>query len=211
MTQGEKTTHLAALYGSWTPERLIAAVSRRRDEYRPESLAIMEEELRKRGIAPEAVACIVAGIQQSEQEQIASLAGVRGWLLFFVAILVIHALVLLKELLDAAALVPLLLEKPPVATNSSTVLVWGYMAGLAVLFPFCVFVIVAMLLKKPYAPGAARWYLLFALISMATGAFLSSEPAGAVFPGLGAALWLAYLTTSKRVAATYGSSDRTGG
>jgi hypothetical protein len=82
---------------------------------------------------------------------------------------------------------------------------------LAVLFPFCVFVIVAMLLKKPYAPGAARWYLLFALISMATGAFLSSEPAGAVFPGLGAALWLAYLTTSKRVAATYGSSDRTGG
>jgi hypothetical protein len=190
---------LSARYKSWSTENLIKGATVDRKDYLPEALEVIERELKARNVSLELRQNIAQTIQQERETQEQQLRGIRGWLLFFVIVVlansVMGVLSGLSSLSEARAPLALLLLAPqPIL-------------GLAGLYVF-----VVLLLKKPFAPGHARiWLIVSFCYSLALAVILfiiARQFLLTPLPPIAALVWLTYLDESRRVAVTYQTKKR---
>jgi hypothetical protein len=61
-TNDESSLPLRTLYAQWTTDRLVRAATKEKADYRPEAVAVMLDELKKRGIAEENLASLAESL-----------------------------------------------------------------------------------------------------------------------------------------------------
>jgi hypothetical protein len=185
---------LEAIYRRWPTGKLVLASTRDADQYDAAALPIMQRVLDERGLSPEELACAVVDIDGPD------LSRVTGWLAFFIFQVVIGAT---TELL-VAFLGP---------ADSRARLAWSIVGIALSLYGFwCAALLIR---RRPLAPTHARlWILLNVSVTLiaAALAFLANEHSvdeptltAALRSLFFAAVWLRYLSASKRVAAVYTS------
>jgi Protein of unknown function (DUF2569) len=186
---------LEAIYRRWPTEKLVRASTREADQYDAATLPIMQRVLDERGLSPEELSRSVAEADGPD------LSRVTGWLAFFIFQVVMGAT---AELLFAF----LELADSPARLAGSIV-------GMALsLYGFwCAALLIR---RRPLAPTHARLWMLLnlsATLIAAALAFLANEHSvdeptltAALRSLFFAAIWLRYLSASKRVAAVYTAS-----
>jgi hypothetical protein len=183
-------------YESWSNEDLIRAATVDRQDYLPKAMIIIEAELKRRNVSSEERNQGEQQILSDRNLRTQKLAGVRGWLLVFALIVIGNSIAAISGGVAAASQV---LENP--IASIALLPLWAFGVYGCYLF-------VILLRKKNNAPKhASRWLiagfvltlLYAAVVYMATREF-SLTP----LYGIATLVWLQYLDSSKRVAATYG-------
>lgn len=182
-------------------EDLVSATTVHRDDYQPDALSAMDRELASRDVPVDRQQAVEQEILQKEEAVAQRYRGIRGWLIVFILMVAIGALIRLLTgiagLMQSQNVLALVLTTPSVL-----IALYGFVA------------VVLLLRKKPSAPShAARWMIanfVYALIVAVIVWALTHDTSGfMVLPSaIGVLLWLAYLENSKRVAATYGKTSK---
>jgi hypothetical protein len=185
-------------YELWTNEELIQAATVERQDYLPEAMIMIEAELVRRHVSSEDSVRIEQEILSGRNLLTQKLTGVDGWLLVFVLIVIGNSI---AAILGAVAGV---LYNPIVGVALLPLLVYG---------AYGLYVFVLLIQWKVNAPRhASRWLiagfllglLYIAVAYLTSGKFILSPLYGAPF-----LIWLQYLNSSKRVAATYSKPPET--
>lgn len=191
-------TSQQSIYESWSNEDLIQAATVDRQDYLPEAMIMIEAELKRRNVGSEDRDRVEQQILSDRNLRTHKLTGVRGWLLVFVLIVIGNSIAAILGGVGGASQV---LENPIVAI--ALVPLWSFGA-------YGCYVFVLLLQKKKNAPKhASRWLIAgFALTFFYAGVVYLTTREFILTPLYGAAtlIWLQYLDSSKRVAATYGNS-----
>jgi len=200
-----KLTEQAERYQSMPTDDLLAATGVHRADYQPEALDLMEKELASRNISVDYKDQVVDKIKQQETVRDDQLRGIRGWLIVFLIVFALGSLRWLLEgiaaLVEVQSFLQFLLVLPQPVVGG-----WG------------LFVLALLMAKKPSAPRhAIRWLitvlayrLVYGLVTvMSIGGVSSSEAGLLVLSFAGNALWLTYLSSSRRVAVTYSKDNDT--
>lgn len=131
--------------------------------------------------------------ETKETGQHEDLAGVKGWLLFFVVVLTLNSLLMILASPSAWA--------PGLSPSVRLIFLIPFVLGLLGL-------VTSVLLAKRHrrAPRwAVAWLLLNIVLGLGSRFFVNGSPA--LLPTvLGGLLWLRYFSVSKRVKATYGEA-----
>lgn len=196
------TDELSRQYESWTTQELVRAVSLERDDYRPEAIALMEEELASRDAFIENRAQIEQEALIEKKKDDEELRGVRGWLLVFVIVVFVNSV---PGLFSAV----ILLER----SEGFGEVLFGLSALL--LFAYGCFAFFLLVKKDERAPShAAKWLIATACFSILSGALVYLDGGGPIWVQLwsvaSAVIWMTYLEKSRRVAITYGGESAPG-
>lgn len=189
---------LAARYQKWQTEELVHAVTLDAEDYTPEALDLMNQELERRGSPVAQRSELVEAVAQESERQLRQYAGVRGLLVWMVLVIAINSVMALLGALRFLETPLVIYQVFAIAEGSLGVL--GVVA--------CVY----LMQRKSNAPSYARtWFLLAMTIGLAEALYSFSEAGMSVSVPIGnmavCALWLSYLSASKRVKATYGSQE----
>lgn len=190
---------LEEIYEQWSTERLLKALEIEAEQYRPDALPVMRRVLESRGLPDAEVQARTSDLQSEQQSEDRRLARMRGWLLVFIAIVGLNALSELGMALVAAASDAHWTFRV-VAVLFSTVALYGL---------YSMYLLVR---RRSSAPAHARRWILLSFVATAIWAVISYAVAGAgvvdltvlLGPAFFMAVWIAYLSESKRVAAVYG-------
>ena len=163
----------------------------------PESMLLIERELRKRNVPLEDQQQIERTVVSDERLREASLTGVRGWLIVFCLSVFFNSLLMLirgiAELGQAGQAIVFILIVPEPLLG---------VYGLVVLF--------LLLRRRIAAPKhASRWLIscfIYSLLVVIVLSLMAGKLILTGIPGVAAVVWLTYLQNSKRVAYTYGKS-----
>jgi hypothetical protein len=181
---------LAEVYRRWQTEDLVRAVTADAAEYTPEALRRLRQELARRDVAAEEQQAVA----EQEKERGRKLVGIRGWLGFFLL------------LLGSNSLRVLWIFFPLAVTPGMAPLLRAYMLGRVALGVLGIAACVLLVARTRRTPQwAAAWLILNMILGVASIAF-TGDPLSAASPLLAGALWLSYLSMSKRVKATYGEA-----
>jgi len=168
-----------------------------REEYRPEAITLIEEELARRNLDDVERDRLVQNIAQERREQ--ELESVRGWLLFFALVVLGNSLPLV---FDVAFYLGRNLLTGALALPAFSVGVYG-----------C-YVFVLLVRKRPTAPRhAARWVIAMSGLTLFSAGMVYLKRGEIILTplyGLAQLAWLGYLGSSKRVLATYGRPSQEG-
>lgn len=189
------------LYQSWSDAQLVRATAVERQDYQPAALDLMMRELSRRGVShSERQNLEEDGARQVEVER-KRLTGVRGVLLLFAINVMLSSLLSvlfgLEYCLDS--------ESGLFVLCGALDLIW---AG----YGFYVFYL--LIRERPAAPQHAQRFLflgfllsvLVVLVALRVTHRLDLSPLG----NIGTLVWMVYLSSSKRVANTYGQrQDKT--
>lgn len=190
---------LAARYRAWSSEDLLRAATIEPHEYTAEALELINNELAKRNCSAPQRQELLETITRESDKEAKNFTGVKGFLALMVLLIAANSVAALARAVsfifqDIPFLIP-----------------WGFfiIAG-ACLGAFGLVVCALLIGRNPRAPRyAATWFLLAMTFSVAASlySYFYTGQAG-VYPLatlVGCALWLTYLSTSKRVKATYRS------
>lgn len=194
-----KEDELSTLYGKWSTEDLVRASTVQRDEYMPESMLLIEAELRKRKVPFNDQQQIAQKVLSDKRFHEDSLIGVRGWLIIFCLIVFFNSFSMIIKgiagLSQAGKPIGFVLIVPEFLLG-----IYGF------------FVLSLLLRRGVKAPvHASRWIISCFIYSLLLVIALSLIAGRLIFTGiLGTAVfalvWLTYIQNSKRVAYTYGKS-----
>lgn len=183
-------------YGSWPNEDLIRATTVDRQDYLPEAMIVIEAELNRRNVSSDDRNHVEQQILSGRNLRFQKLTGVRGWLLVFALITIGNSV---AAILGGVAGASQVLENPIVGIALLPLSAFGV---------YGCYVFVLLLRKKINAPKhASRWLIAgFVLALLYAGIVYLTTREFILTPFYGAAtlIWLQYLDSSKRVAATYG-------
>jgi hypothetical protein len=194
MEQPVNLEELASRYRTWETADLLRATTVEASTFPAEALALLREELERRGNTP-AELDAVSGTLAVERER---LRGVKGFLALMVLGIGLTSAATLLAAIGAAG-------RHPLASSSTYALAWAAvgLSGLGT----CVL----LLRTNPRAPRiAAGWFVLFLVVGLAfslAGWWLSGQfpwriaLRSLIYP----LVWLEYLRVSKRVKVTYSS------
>ena len=193
------TRKLEQLYVNWPTEKLVEASVLLADEYDPSATALMRQVLDQRGVAEAEIESIAASLRPGRSHG-RHLGDIRGWLLVFIVWSAATSIVA-----TVTGLLALLGSDHWVRAVAAMVVI-----GIGGYGSYC-----ATILVKRRADGpvhARRWLLAGALASMVAAA-LEYAVSGDWPPGSGrgvlfAALWIPYLSRSRRVACVYEVSPK---
>ena len=185
-------------YRSLSTEELLQATTVEKDDYMPEAIALMTEELDKRNISQLEKAKIQTNIGKKVEEEKKSISGIRGLLLLFIIILLFNSLVSLIAGISIVSTTRSLLSTV-ISLPSFFIALYG------------IFVFFLLVLKKQNAPKhATNWIISAFIISLIYAAFsllaTGELPSFLLGQAISAGIWLGYFSYSKRIAATYGTS-----
>jgi len=185
---------LEAIYRRWPTGKLVLASTRDADQYDAAALPIMRRVLDERGLSPEELADAVVEADGPD------LSRVTGWLAFFIFQVVMGATAQLLFAFVEPADSPARLAGSIVGIASS---LYGFWCA------------ALLLRRRPVAPTHARLWMLLnlsATLTITALAFVANERSvdeptltAALRSLFFAAIWLRYLSASKRVAAVYGA------
>jgi hypothetical protein len=191
---------LAARYRARPSEDLLRALTIEPHEYTAEALELINHELSRRNCSAPQRQELLESVRRESDEEVRSFAGVRGLLAFMVFGITASSIAVLARagsyvFQDGPSLAPWLF-----------ILIGACQGG------FGLVVCALLISRNPRAPRfAATWFLLTMTISVAESLFsylytgqIGTYPLSTL---TGSALWLSYLSTSKRVKATYEPRD----
>lgn len=187
---------LAERYRAWSSEDLMRAATIEPHEYTAEALELIDSELERRNCSAPQRQELLETITKKTDEEARNLAGVRGFLAYMIVVIAANSIaVLARAGSDAFQGSPLLAS-------------WVFIITGACLGAFGLVVCAFLIGRNQRAPHyAAIWFLLNMAFSIAVFlySYFYADQAG-IYPLATlavCALWLAYLSTSKRVKATY--------
>lgn len=187
---------LAARYRAWSSEDLLRAATLEPDGYTAEALELINDELARRGCAVPQRQELLETVTRKSDEETRSITGVRGLLALMVVVIAMSSIAVLA---DAGS---------HVFPDGPLLAPWFFVVTGACQGVFGLAVCALLLSRNPRAPRyAVTWFLLSMTFSVAVSlySYLYTDEAG-VYPLstlVAGALWLTYLSTSKRVKATY--------
>lgn len=195
MNSANDSGKLAAQYRSWTTEDLVRATTLEAEEYTPEAVSLMREELQGRNLTAEAQEALEGRVEGEATSAQRSLVGIRGWLLVFVVLFGLNfGVVLVSDIFALAQ--PL----PGIAYFATVLEIFVGIYALGALW--------LLVSRHPRAPQHAQAVLVI-FCFLAIGSWLAFHwrgyppglfPVGAV--GF-ACVWWSYLSYSRRVRLTY--------
>lgn len=191
---------LVARYRTWPSNELLRAVTIEPHEYTAEALELINDELVRRNCSAPQREELLETVTRESGEEVRSFTGVRGFLALMVLVIAVNSIIVLAR---AGSLI---VQGSPLLVPRLFILV-GAFQGI-----FGLVVCALLISRSPRAPRyAATWFLLAMTIIVAGSLysyFYSGQAGGYPLSGLVvSALWLSYLSTSKRVKATYKSKD----
>lgn len=190
-----KQNEMKELYRSWSIDQLIRAFTVHKNDYTQDALDCIKDELDRRSVSPQEALSSEVSVKQTVEEEKKKWIGIKGFLLLFVLILAVQSIstiiVSIRDVLNG--------ENP-----SKILLLPVGIYGLYVLY--------LLLLKRNNAPlHVQRWLgaLCIACLLIIGLTILINpnrlENTFIVNP-IGALIWLAYFSYSKRVKATYSAT-----
>lgn len=180
---------LAEVYQRWETEALVRAVTVEAADYTPGALRRLRQELERRNVE----VAEQQAIEEQEKERGRQFVGVKGFLILLILIIGLNSLRVLAEL-------------PLVQAPQVPPLVRAYTVGRMVLGALGLAACALLMVRNRRAPRwAAAWFILNMILGVVSAVF-TANPFPGLSPLLGGALWLSYLSTSKRVKATYGKA-----
>ena len=185
-------------YAGWSTERLVEAAILQRDRHDRAAQRAMQEELERRAVSREEIEAIAGRLRQSAPGD-PELCKIGGWLLAFI---VWAGLSSVFGVLTG--LMVLLASDHPLRTAIAAL-----MAGTSAYGGYCVSVLAQ---RQRNAPVLARQWLIAVAVTGTLAAAVEyvlsgGIPSGAGRPLLFAAIWIPYLSRSRRVACVYGTGD----
>jgi hypothetical protein len=212
MPQNSELKELEQLYHSWPAAQLLRATTVERLDYKPEALALMDQELTRRGVSSSEKESHGKALLDVAEEDRKRLAGIKGVLLLFVVVVLVNSI--------ALGWVGLAFAIDAVNLGFKGNLDWGN-ASLLFAIPFLilagygVFVFYVLLRKRGAAPRHAERFLISILVLImlvvlvdSLDTYLSRHTFSfkglLLIPGMCWIMpWLAYIDRSNRVANTY--------
>ncbi len=186
-------------YVSWSTEDLVRSITFERNQYEGEAIALMQNELQKRGTPQDELDAAQENVKNKIAERTRKLTGVRGILLLFIVLLVFNLLHMLG--VGLAGLI--------YAFGNPSGVVLAQSACCLAVGAYGVYTLVLLLKKRSDAPShTLRWiYCTLGLgaLNLAAGFLVFGKIAffTTVGPTIFSLVWLTYFTKSKRVAITY--------
>lgn len=193
---------LATRYSAWPSEDLLRATMVEPHQYTAEALELMSNELERRNCPLPQRQELLETIARGSAEEDRRFTGIKGLLALMIFVIAGNSIVLLAGAANGAF------------QGSSSLGPWLLTVAQACQGIFGLVVCTLLVRKSSQAPRhAASWFLLNATVTVAV--FLDfSLGSGQIQSGryplttaLSCALWLTYLSTSKRVKATYSSKS----
>jgi len=181
---------LAEVYRTWETEDLVRAATVDAMDYTPEALRPLRRELARRNVAVAEKEILAAETQERNKK----LVGVSGWLGFFLLLLGVNSFRILWVFLPLAA------------SHGMAPLQRAYVLGRVALGVIGIAACVLLVARTRRAP---RWAAAFLILNMTLGVVsigFTRTPLSAASPLLAGTFWLLYLSTSRRVKATYGEA-----
>ncbi|MES1244804.1 MAG: hypothetical protein ABUT39_24565 [Acidobacteriota bacterium] len=192
---------LATRYRAWSDEDLLRAATIEPHEYTAEALELINSELARRNCSVPQRQELLEAVTKAADEEAGSLTGVRGSLALMIVVIAFNSIAVLVRagsyvFQGGSLLAPLLFTIAGACLGVFGLVVSAFLIG-----------------RNPRAPRhAATWFLLTMTFSVAVFfySYLYTGQTGAYPLGTLAvcAVWLAYLSTSKRVKATYKQAVR---
>ena len=180
-------------YSTWTTDQLVRATTIAREDYLDDAVEGMLQELERRGVTPGERQALENEAARAKVGEIRAVTGVRGFLVFFLAVVALNTLTALASgirLMAAGAPLAAVLAIPIIGVS-----VYGG------------FAFVLLITRRPDAPRHARnWLIATFLVNLMVALIIRTMIGYLLFQSMGALVWIAYLSQSKRVAATYQSS-----
>lgn len=186
-------------YISWSTEDLIRSTIFERNQYEREAIALMQNELKRRGTPQEELDLAQENVKNQIAEETRKLTGIKGVLLLFVILLIFNLLYIFG--VGLAVLIRMF-------DNHSAILLVLSACYLSVGM-YGVFTLILLLRKRSSAPiHTLRWIyctLGVGVLNMAVIflVFDKLELSAAIGPCIFSLIWVTYFTKSKRVAITY--------
>jgi Protein of unknown function (DUF2569) len=185
---------LAARYSRWATEDLARSVTTEASELTPEALTAMRRELERRGYVAGAEQPMAAGGHASAAEAPRGVGGFLRLLLFLVGLMSITALWVGVDALDARG----------GTASRLTAAGWACVGAYGV-----VCWVLLMRLDRRAPSLAALWFAAVAalvLIDSLRHGLVTGTVTPDLFTIFHSGLWMAYLSRSKRVKATFGGT-----
>jgi hypothetical protein len=191
---------LTARYRTWPSNDLLRAVTIEPHEYTAEALELINDELARRNCSAPQRQELLETLTSESAEETRSFTGVRGFLALMVLVIAANSITALAR---AGSFV---FQGSPLLVPWVLILI-GACQGV-----FGLVVCALLISRSPRAPRyAATWFLLAMTIGVVASlySYFYTDQAGAYPLSIlvASALWLSYLSTSKRVKATYKSKD----
>lgn len=191
---------LVARYRAWTSEDLLRAATVELGQYTAEALELINDELARRNCSAPQRHELLETVTRENDEEAKKFTGVRGFLALMVFLIAFNSIAVLAR---AGSYV---FQDSPLL-DSWFFIITGACQGI-----FGLVVCALLISRNPRAPRyAATWFLLAMTFSVAAFLYFYfyASQAGAypLSTLVACALWLTYLSTSKRVKATYKPKD----
>jgi Protein of unknown function (DUF2569) len=186
-------------YISWSTEDLIRSTTFERNQYEGEAIALMENELKKRGTPQEELDLAQENVKSRIAEDVRKLTGIKGVLLLFIILLIFNLLYIFG--VGLTGLIRMFENPSVVLLVLSTCYLSVGMYG--------VFTLILLLRKRSSAPNhTLRWiYCTLGVgvlnIAVSFVVFDKLELSAASGPIVFSLVWVTYFTKSRRVAITY--------
>ena len=210
-----KRNHLKEMeqrYAALSTEDLIKATTFEQTGYEPEAIALMNDELKRRGESQEDINMAQETVAKQIAEISKKLTGIRGFLLLFIIMLYVNVLFSFGEVLIGLILFGNL--STVMLDNTSTILAVLVLSVCYVCVGlYGIFTLILLIRKKKSAPGhTIKWIYSNLGIGIldAVLVFLNSSELQyfkVVGPLIFCLVWVTYFSRSKRVAATYGINN----
>lgn len=192
------TRDLDQVYAGWPTEKLVEAVVLRPDEYNSEATALMKHVLDGRGVLQDEIDAIAAGLRSGRTDD-RQLGDIAGWLLVFIvwtAVSSTFGIIMGPRMLLGSE-------------HGITAAIGLLVVGASIYGGYCASLLG---LRRHDAPAHARRWLISLVVTAVLAAVAEYVRDGDVVSGPGrpivfSAIWLAYLSRSKRVAQVYGTAD----
>ena len=192
----DRVEELRKLYSSWDIEDIVRAVKFENDDYQPEAIDLMVEELRKRNLPEEEIAAAQATAKEKVEEE---KKNIGGWLLLFIILLGFNSLIAIGAALSFQAYGPI------ISVFNLGVAVYG------------IITLIFLAIKRNSAPTHAKiWIGITFVVNIISTIISISEfevsPLVSILPLIFRnailVLWYIYFSRSKRVAITYGIDSK---
>jgi hypothetical protein len=197
--ENDSLKEMEQIYISWSTEDLIRSTTFEKNQYEREAIALMQNELKRRGIPQEELDLAEENVINRMTEDTRKLTGIKGVLLLFIILLILNLFYIF-----GAGLTGLI----RMFDNPSAILLVLPACYLSVGM-YGVFTLILLLRKRSSAPiHTLRWIyctlgvgvLNIAVIFLVFDKLELSVVIGPIFFTL---IWVTYFTKSKRVAITY--------
>jgi len=186
---------LAVRYRSWDTQDLVRATTVEAEEYTPEAIRLIRQELQERDLTPEVEETVESQVVVEAKKEQRSLTGIRGWLLVFVVLFGLNSGArLLAEIFALGQALPGIVKLDIIVEMFISI--------------YALSTCWLLLSRHPKAPQHAKAAVVI-FCFFAVGSWLAfywgGLPAGP-FPlsaSSFACIWWSYLSYSKRVRFTY--------